>query len=115
MVLLGSCNRTIYARQQPETAQFRLRKPLPADPTSFGERFRAARVAGGHTQTEMARKFGVSLSTIKFWEQSRTQPNPTVRYHVEVFLKSPPETTAQSAQQPDAAQPLNRVDLPHDS
>jgi DNA-binding transcriptional regulator YiaG len=103
MVLLGSCNRTIRTHKRPETRAFLLRKPLPADPTSFGERIRVARVAKGYTQTEMAHKFGVSLSTVKFWEQNRTEPNPTVRYHVEAFLKGHAETTAQSVQHREAA------------
>jgi DNA-binding transcriptional regulator YiaG len=34
----------------------------------------------------MARKFGVSFSTVKFWEQGRTQPIPAVRLQVEDFL-----------------------------
>ena len=86
--LLGICHRTIDTVQRPQNKAFLLRKPLPLDPTSFGERFRAARVAQGHTQTEMARKFRVSLSSIKFWEQNRTQPKPAVRADVEAFLNS---------------------------
>jgi len=90
MALLGICHRTIRTLQRPESTLFRLRKPLPTDPTSFGERFRVARVAQNQTQTEMAYKFGVSLSTVKFWEQNRTQPNAAVRYRVESFLKGYP-------------------------
>ena len=88
--LLGICHRTIHTLQRPQNKAFLLRKPLPADPASFGERFRAARVAQGDTQTEMARKFGVSLSTVKFWEQNRTQPKPAVRSQVEAFLNTVP-------------------------
>lgn len=88
MALLGNCHRTIRAVQHPQSKAFLLRKPLPADPTSFAERFRAARVAQGYTQADMACKFGVSFSTVKFWEQGRTQPNPAVRLQVEAFLKA---------------------------
>jgi DNA-binding transcriptional regulator YiaG len=88
MALLGICHRTICTVQRPQSKAFLLRKPLPADLASFGERFRAARVALGCTQNEMARKFGVSFSTVKFWEQNRTQPAPAVRARVETFLHS---------------------------
>ena len=87
MALLGICHRTIHTVQRPEDEAFLLRKPLPVTPVSFGERIRAARLAKGYTQTEMARKFGVSLSSVKFWEQGRTQPLPTMRHQVEAFLK----------------------------
>jgi DNA-binding transcriptional regulator YiaG len=86
MALLGICHRTIRTVQRPQSKAFLLRKPLPADPASFGERIRAARVACGYTQSDMARKFGVSFSTVKFWEQGRTQPNPAVRFQIEAFL-----------------------------
>ena len=86
MALLGIYHRTIHTLQRSQNKAFLLRKPLPADPESFGERFRATRVDHGYTQTEMARKFGVSLSTVKFWEQGRTHPNPPVRAQVEAFL-----------------------------
>ena len=88
MALLGICHRTIHTVHRPQNKAFLLRKPLPPDPASFGARFRVARVAQGHTQTEMACKFGVSLSTVKFWEQGRTQPNPSVRAQVEAFLNN---------------------------
>jgi len=38
----------------------------------------------------MARKFGVSLSTVKFWEQDRTLPATKVRAQVEAFLNTAP-------------------------
>jgi DNA-binding XRE family transcriptional regulator len=97
MALLGICHRTIRTVQRPQNKAFLLRKPLPTDPASFGERFRVARVANGYTQTEMGRKFGVSLSTIKFWEQNRTQPHPSVRADVEAFLKGVLVTTFDSS------------------
>jgi DNA-binding XRE family transcriptional regulator len=93
MALLGICHRTIRAVQRPQNKAFLLRKPLPARPTSFGERFRAARAAHGYTQMETAHKFGVSLSTIKFWEENRYQPNSAVRAEVEAFLKTAPLDT----------------------
>jgi DNA-binding XRE family transcriptional regulator len=86
MALLGSCHRTIHTVQRPRNKGFLLRKPLLAQSTSFGERFRAARIAQDYTQTEMARKFGVSLSAIKFWEQNRYQLNPAIAVQVEAFL-----------------------------
>jgi len=90
MALLGICHRTIHTNQRPQNKAFLLRKPLPAAPASFGERFRVARVGQGHTQTEMARKFGVSLSAIKFWEQDRTHPDTAVRTQIKVFLNARP-------------------------
>jgi DNA-binding XRE family transcriptional regulator len=86
MALLGNCHRTIRTVQHPQSKAFLLRKSLPVEPASFGERFRAVRVAQGYTQADMARKFGVSFSTVKFWEQDRTQPLPPVRVQVETFL-----------------------------
>jgi DNA-binding XRE family transcriptional regulator len=83
MALLGICSRTIHTVQRPQNKAFLIRKALPADPESFGERFRATRVAQGQTQTEMAHKFGVSLSSVKFWEQGKTHPNPSVHAEVE--------------------------------
>jgi len=90
MALLGICHRTIHTVQRPQNKAFLLRKALPADPASFGERFRVARVGQGRTQTEMARKFGISLSAVKFWEQDRTQPAAAVRAQVEAFLNTAP-------------------------
>jgi DNA-binding XRE family transcriptional regulator len=84
--LLGICHRTIQTVQHPQNKAFLLRKPLPEDPASFGERLRVARVAQGYTQTEMARKFGVSLSSVKFWEQNRTKPAAAIRTQAEAFL-----------------------------
>jgi DNA-binding transcriptional regulator YiaG len=99
MALLGICHRTIHTVQRPQNKAFLLRKPVPADPTSFGERLRVARVALGHTQTEMARKFDVSLSTVKFWEQGRTQPRASVLAEVEAFLSVFPVGSSGTAQQ----------------
>jgi DNA-binding transcriptional regulator YiaG len=99
LVLLGIYNRTIRTVQRPQNKAFLLRKPLPGDPESFGERFRVARVALGKTQTEMAHKFGVSLSSVKFWEQGRTHPIASARAEVEAFLKRVQSGDPGSAQQ----------------
>ncbi len=98
MALLGICHRTIHTVQHPQSRAFRLRKPIPADPESLAERFRATRFAYGYTQMEMARKFGVSLSAVKFWEQGRTQPGTYVRAEVDVFLNGVQLANAESAQ-----------------
>jgi DNA-binding transcriptional regulator YiaG len=87
MALLGICHRTIHTNQRPQNKRVSFRKPLPINPASYGERFRIARVTQGYTQTGIARRFGVSLSTVKFWEQNRTQPNPEIRSQVEVFIR----------------------------
>jgi DNA-binding XRE family transcriptional regulator len=86
MVLLGNCHRTIRSTQRPQNKDFLLRKPLPANPISFGEKLRNARVARGYTQAELAKEFGVSFSTIKYWEQDRTRPMPTLYGRVECFI-----------------------------
>ncbi len=86
MALLGMYHRTIHTAQRPQNKAFLLRKPLPMAPASFGEQLRAARVTQGHTQAELARKFGVSLSAVKFWEQDRTQPLPTIQAQVDVYV-----------------------------
>src|SRR4051812_41606766 len=97
--LLGICHRTIRTTRPAEKLLFRLRKPLPADLASFGERFRAARIAQGQTQIEIGHKFGVSLPTVKFWEQNRTQPKPAVRTQVEAFLNGVRVANVDSTQQ----------------
>jgi len=86
MALLGMYHRTIYTVQRPQNKAFLLRKPLPADPVSFGERFRVARVGQGQTQREMAHKFHVSLSTVKFWESNRTLPSAATLERIKIFL-----------------------------
>jgi len=99
MALLGISHRTIHTVQRPQNKAFLLRKPLPAFPTAFCERLRLARVAQGYTQTELAHKFGVSLSSVKFWEQNRTQPSPVVRAQVEAFVNAARLAIADSNQQ----------------
>jgi ribosome-binding protein aMBF1 (putative translation factor) len=86
MALLGICHRTIHTAQRPQNKAFLLRKPLMETPFSFGERLRLSRVLKGYTQHEIACKFGVSLSAIKFWEQNRHQPDRAVLPRVEAFL-----------------------------
>jgi DNA-binding transcriptional regulator YiaG len=98
MALLGICHRTIHIIQRPQNKVFRIRKPLQADSESFAERLRATRIRYGVTQTKMAGKFRVSLSTVKFWEQGRTQPNPAVRAQVDAFLNGARLANAESAQ-----------------
>jgi ribosome-binding protein aMBF1 (putative translation factor) len=85
--LLGMYHRTIHIVQRPQNKLFLLRKPLSATPTSFGERLRVARIAQGCTQTEIARKFGISLSAVKFWEQNGFQPTSSIGLQIEAFLK----------------------------
>jgi len=102
MALLGICHRTIHTVQRPQNKSFLLRKPLPLAPASFGERLRTARVAQGYTQMEVGHKFGVSLSTVKFWEQGRTQPTPPVRFQVESFLKDIRHPTAELPENPNS-------------
>jgi len=99
MALLGISHRTIHTVQRPQNKAFLLRKPLPAFPASFGKRLRLARVAQGYTQTELAHKFGVSLSSVKFWEQNRTQPAAVVRAQVEAFVNAARLAIADSNQQ----------------
>ena len=90
MALLGSCNRTIHTHKRPENKAFRLRKAVLASPASFGDRFRLSRLSYSYTQHEIACKFGVSLSAVKFWEQNRYQPNGALRAQVETFLNTAP-------------------------
>jgi DNA-binding XRE family transcriptional regulator len=90
MALLGICHRTIHTVQRSQNKTLRLRKPLPEASAFFGDRLRLSRLAHGFTQHEMASKFGVSLSAVKFWEQNRYQPNGGVRAQVEAFLKTAP-------------------------
>jgi DNA-binding XRE family transcriptional regulator len=90
MALLGICHRTIHTVKRPQNKAFPLRKPLPGASASFGDRLRLSRLSHGYTQHEIACKFGVSLSAIRFWEQNRYQPNDTIHAQVEAFLKTPP-------------------------
>jgi len=90
MALLSICHRTIHTVQRLQNKAFLLRKPLPKTPVSFGGQLRLSRLRHGYTQHEIACKFGVSLSAVKFWEQNRHQPNRAVRAQVEAFLKTAP-------------------------
>jgi transcriptional regulator with XRE-family HTH domain len=64
--------------------------PLREASASFGDQLRLSRLSHGYTQHEIACKFGVSLSAVKFWEQTRYQPNGAIRAQVEAFLNSAP-------------------------
>jgi transcriptional regulator with XRE-family HTH domain len=90
MALLGICHRTIHTVQRSQNKAFRLRKLLPGAPASFGDRLRLSRLSHDYTQHEIARKLGVSLSAVKFWEQNRHQPNRAVRAEVEALLNTAP-------------------------
>jgi transcriptional regulator with XRE-family HTH domain len=90
MALLGICHRTIHTVQRPQNKAFPLRKPLPGATASFGDQLRLSRLSHGYTQHEIACKFGVSLSAVKFWEQNRHQPNGAVRAQVKAFLNTAP-------------------------
>lgn len=39
------------------------------------------------TQQELAKKLGVTFSTVNRWLNGKTKPNEIQRYHIEKFLK----------------------------
>jgi transcriptional regulator with XRE-family HTH domain len=41
----------------------------------------------GFTQEDLARKLGLTLSTVSKWEQGVTSPSPLAREKLEKFLK----------------------------
>src|SRR4030095_13238090 len=86
MALSCNCHRTIRTVRRSQNKDFLLRKSLPIHPATFGEQLRAARVAQGYNQIQVAHKFGVSLSSVKFWEQNRTHPKPSLRTFVRAFV-----------------------------
>jgi transcriptional regulator with XRE-family HTH domain len=47
-----------------------------ADAEAFAERLRELRKASGMTQIEFAKRIGISLNTVSYWENARTQPMP---------------------------------------
>lgn len=44
------------------------------DAATFGDRIAGAREAAGMTQSELARRLGVKLSTLRGWEDDRSDP-----------------------------------------
>jgi len=45
-----------------------------AEATTFGDRMTGAREASGLSQTELARRLGVKVKTIRAWENDRSEP-----------------------------------------
>jgi DNA-binding transcriptional regulator YiaG len=45
------------------------------------------RLEFGFTQEDLARKLGLTLSTVSKWEQGVTSPSPLAREKLEKFLK----------------------------
>lgn len=44
------------------------------DSATFGDRVAAAREAAGMTQSQLAKRLGIKLSTLKAWEQDVSEP-----------------------------------------
>ncbi|WP_163846706.1 helix-turn-helix domain-containing protein [Pseudooceanicola aestuarii] len=45
-----------------------------AENATFGDRIEAAREAAGMTQTQLARRLGIKLNTLRSWEQDLSEP-----------------------------------------
>jgi DNA-binding XRE family transcriptional regulator len=79
---LGKCDRTITVRRPLAKRVYKQNKPYPADPQTFGDRFRKHRLDGTFSQPQLAKNLGVSLSTIVKWEGGKTVP--PARYHTRI-------------------------------
>ena len=90
LALLGICSRTLLVKFARKMRGFRLNRPYPEKPTTFGESFRKHRLDSGLTQPELAQQIGVSKSSIDKWECDWT--TPPSRYHsaIEAFLGATP-------------------------
>ena len=55
------------------------------------------------TQTEVARKIGVSRQTVWAWAQGHAQPNPEAMAKLETEFGIPRPAWGQAADEPDAA------------
>jgi putative transcriptional regulator len=56
---------------------------------------RAIRLRLGFTQEDLARKLGLSLSTVSKWEQGVTAPSRLAREKIDRFLKRELKKTAE--------------------
>jgi putative transcriptional regulator len=52
-------------------------------------RVKTLRRALGMSQGEFARRFGLSLATLRDWEQGRTQPDQAASTYLEVIARNP--------------------------
>ena len=57
------------ARRRPTSRASRAASPRPAAPPMTGSQLRAARLARSWTETELARRAGVSLAAVSRWER----------------------------------------------
>lgn len=65
------------------------RKGFPTSPDSLGKRIRAARLAKGLLQSELAHMLGVSKYYLTQWEADRGTPNEAQLMELSRFLDIP--------------------------
>ncbi len=68
-------------------------KPVP--------RVKTLRRALRMTQEEFAQRFGLSLATVRDWEQGRTQPDQAASTYLEVITRAPDAVMAALSTAPD--------------
>jgi putative transcriptional regulator len=64
-------------------------------------RVKTLRRALGLTQEEFAARFGLSLATVRDWEQGRTQPDQAASTYLEVIARAPDAVMAALGTAPD--------------
>ena len=94
MELLGICDRQITVQRGDETRRRkRVRTPLSAKPTTFGEHIHRKRVDEGLTQKQLAARWGIWRATIYGWEAGHYEPEGNKRAVVVAWLGFDPRTS----------------------
>jgi putative transcriptional regulator len=72
-------------------------------------RVRTLRRALGLTQEEFAARFGLSLATLRDWEQGRTQPDQAANTYLEVIARAPDAVMGARGTAPEATAGRQRI------
>jgi DNA-binding XRE family transcriptional regulator len=91
VALLGICQRILHSRIPAISAHFREINRYPTNPKTIGEFLRQKRIQEEWTQSQMAEKLGVCLTTIVKWERNVSMPPERLRARIVAYLGFDPE------------------------